>query len=171
MHQQIRFCTSADGTKIAYAVSGSGPPLLLTMSWVNHLEYATQMLPWNSWLEALSREYTLLRFDTRGCGLSDRNVPDFTFESGVADVEAVVKAAGFERFSMLGVCSGGPSAIAYTARHPRDVTGLILYGTWGRGRFKRPELPQEAEKARVMIDLAHLGWAQEGHGGSTRDID
>ena len=163
IHQQIRFCSSADGTKIAYAVSGSGPALLLTTSWVNHLEYATQMLPWNSWLEALSREYTLLRYDTRGCGLSDRKVSTLGFESGVADVEAVVAAAGFKRFSMLGVCSGGPTAMVYAVRHPQQVSDLILYGTWGRGRFKRPDLPDETEKARVMLDLARLGWGQEGH--------
>ena len=163
MRQEIRFCSSPDGTRIAYAVSGSGPPLVLTMSWVSHLEYAAQMLPWNSWLEALSREYTLLRFDTRGCGLSDRSVRDLSFEAGMADIESVVEAAGFKRFAMLGVCSGGPPAILYSVRHPQRVTDLVLYGTWGRGRYKRPEFPGEREKARVMSDLALLGWAQEGH--------
>lgn len=163
MNQQIRFCTSADGTKIAYALSGSGLPLLVTTSWVNHLEYAAQMLPWNSWLEALSREYALVRYDTRGCGMSDRSVRDFGLRSDVADITAVVEAAGLDRFAILGICSGGPAAVAYAARHPRNVTALILYGTWGRGRFRRPDLPQEAEKARVMIDLARLGWSNEGH--------
>jgi pimeloyl-ACP methyl ester carboxylesterase/DNA-binding CsgD family transcriptional regulator len=164
MRQQIRFCTSADGTKIAYALSGSGPPLLLTTSWVNHLEYAAQMLPWSPWLEALSREYTLLRYDTRGCGMSDRGVTGAALGSFVADIEAVVGAAGFERFSVLGVCSGGPAAIVYALRHPQHVADLVLYGTWGRGRLRRPEKPGESVKAHVMFDLCRLGWALEGHG-------
>ena len=163
IRQQIRFCTSADGTRIAYALSGSGPPLLLTTSWVSHLEYATQMLPWNSWLEALSHEYTLLRYDTSGCGLSDRNVRSLDFEAAVADIEAVVRAAEFKHFSILGLCSGGPAAIVYAVRHPQQVADLVLYGTWGRGRFKRPDLPHEGEKGRLMLDLARVGWGQEGH--------
>lgn len=163
MHQRISFCTSADGTKLAYAISGSGPPLLLTTSWVNHLEYSARMLPWNSWLEGLSRDYTLIRHDTRGCGMSDRGVRDLSLANAVADIEAVVEAAGLRHFSMLGVCSGGPAAILYAVRHPQRVSDLVLYGTWGRGRFRRPELPHEIEKARVMLDIARLGWAQEGH--------
>jgi pimeloyl-ACP methyl ester carboxylesterase/DNA-binding CsgD family transcriptional regulator len=163
MHQKIRFCTSADGTKLAYAISGSGPPLFLTTSWVNHLEHSASMLPWNTWLEGLSRSYTLVRYDLRGCGMSDHGVRDLSFASTVTDIEAVVEAAGLERFSLLGVCSGGPVAIQYAVRHPQRVADLVLYGTWGRGRFRRPELPHESEKARVMLDLARLGWAQEGH--------
>jgi pimeloyl-ACP methyl ester carboxylesterase/DNA-binding CsgD family transcriptional regulator len=163
MHQKIGFCTSADGTKVAYAISGSGPPLLLTTSWVNHLEYSARMLPWDSWIEGLSRDYTLVRYDTRGCGMSDRSVRDLSLASAVVDIEAVVEAAGLERFSMLGICSGGPAAILYAVRHPKQVPDLVLYGTWGRGRLRRPELPDESDKARVMLDLARLGWAQEGH--------
>lgn len=163
MNQQVRFCTSADGTKIAYAISGEGPPLLMSMTWVTHLEHAVNSLAWHGWLESLSREYTLLRYDCRGCGLSDRQVRSQSFDTWVADLEAVVGASGFERFDMLGICSGGPVTLAYAARHPERVNKLVLYGTYARGRFKRTELPNEAEKGRVMLDLTRLGWAQENH--------
>jgi pimeloyl-ACP methyl ester carboxylesterase/DNA-binding CsgD family transcriptional regulator len=163
MNQQIRFCTSTDGTKIAYAISGEGPPLLMSMTWVTHLEHAARSLAWQGWLESLSHEYTLLRYDCRGCGLSDRQVRSQSFDAWVADLDAVVKAAGFNRFDMLGICSGGPVVIAYAARHPERVNKLVLYGTYGRGRFKRADVPDEAEKGRLLLAMTKLGWAQENH--------
>ena len=163
MNQQIRFCSSADGTKIAYAISGEGPPLVMSMTWVTHLEHSVRSLAWQGWLEALSRDYTLLRYDCRGCGLSDRQVKIQSFDSWIADLEAVVRASGFGRFDVLGVCSGGPVAVAYAARHPERVNRLVLYGTYARGRFKRAEIPTEAEKGQVLLAMLRLGWAQENH--------
>jgi pimeloyl-ACP methyl ester carboxylesterase/DNA-binding CsgD family transcriptional regulator len=163
VNQNIGFCTSADGTRIAYAISGEGPPLLMTNSWVAHLEQGAQSLPWKPWLEALASEYTLLRYDLRGCGMSDRNVRDFSFSRWIADLEAVIEASGFRRFHVLGLCSGGSNALTYAGRHPERVTGLVLYGAYARGRFKRPDVPSEAEKGRVLLDLTQLGWAKENH--------
>jgi len=163
MNQEIRFCTSTDGVKLAYALSGEGPPLVMSATWLTHLEYQWRSLAWRPWLEAFSREHTVVRYDSRGCGLSDREVGDVSFETWVRDFECVVEAAGFERFSLLGTCQGGPIAMEYAARHSERVSHLVLYGTYARGRAKRTNLPQQVEKARVLLELTELGWGQENH--------
>jgi pimeloyl-ACP methyl ester carboxylesterase/DNA-binding CsgD family transcriptional regulator len=159
--QQIRFCHSADGVRVAYAKSGSGPALVMTANWLTHLEYQWQSLAWKPWLEALSSRYALLRYDSRGCGLSDWDASEISVERWVNDLEAVVDAAGYKRFPLLGVCQGGPIAIEYAARHPERVSCLVLFGTYARGRMRRG--PQEAEVARLTFDLMRLGWANETH--------
>ena len=163
MNQEIRFCSTSDGAKLAYAISGEGPPLVMSASWLTHLEHQWRSLAWRPWLEAFSREHTLVRYDSRGCGLSDRHLGDISFETWVRDFECVVDAAGFDRFDLLGTCQGGPIAMEYAARHPERVSHLVLYGTYVRGRFERTNLPKEVEKARVLLDLLRLGWGQENH--------
>ena len=160
--QQIRFCSGADGVRIAYATSGNGPPLAMTANWLTHLEHQWRNLAWQPWLESLSRRHTLLRYDSRGCGMSDWEVPDISIDSWVGDFEAIVDAAGLDRFPLLGVCQGGPIAIEYAARHPERVSHLVLYGTYARGRLKR-DSPRETEIAEVSLGMASLGWAQETH--------
>lgn len=100
---------------------------------------------------------------SRGCGLSDRDVADVSFESWVRDFEFVVDAAGFERFALLGTCQGGPTAIEYAARHPERVSRLVLYGTYARGRSKRVNTPQQVEKGKVLLEMTRLGWGDENH--------
>src|SRR4051794_4134108 len=95
--QQIHFCKSHDGARIAYAVSGSGPPLVWVQHWVHHLELDCHSSIWHPWLALLARHHTLIRFDWRGCGLSDRDGVALTFEDYVADLEAVVAATSIER--------------------------------------------------------------------------
>jgi pimeloyl-ACP methyl ester carboxylesterase/DNA-binding CsgD family transcriptional regulator len=163
MHQQIRFCTSTDGVKLAYALSGDGAPLAMCAPWLTHLEHQWKSLAWRPWLEAFSEGFTLLRYDARGCGLSDRDVADVSFESWVRDFERVVDAAGFERFALLGTCQGGPTAIEYAARHPERVSRIVLYGTYARGRSKRVNTPQQVEKGRVLLEMTRLGWGDENH--------
>ena len=163
MNQNIRFCTSSDGVKLAYAVSGEGPPLVMSATWLTHLEHQWRSLAWRPWLYACSRGHKLLRYDTRGCGLSDRDTDDFSFENWVKDFECVIEAASFRHFSLLGTCWGGPIAIEYAARHPERVSRLILYGTYARGRLRRDDQRQELEKTRLLLDLTRLGWAQENH--------
>jgi pimeloyl-ACP methyl ester carboxylesterase/DNA-binding CsgD family transcriptional regulator len=135
----------------------------MSANWLTHLEYQWQNLAWKPWLEALSNRYALLRYDSRGCGLSDWDAADISFERWVSDFEAVVDSAGYDRFDLLGVCQGGPIAIEYAARHPERVSSLILYGTYARGRLRRDNSAREAEVARVNCDLARLGWGKETH--------
>lgn len=163
MKQEIRFCRSFDGVRIAYAVSGNGPPLFMSASWLTHLEHQWRSLAWRPWLEHFSSRYTLIRYDSRGCGLSDREIRDVSFDLWMRDFEAVADAAGFERFALLGTCQGGPIAIEYAARHPERVTHLVLWGTYARGRSRRLDVPQQVEKAKVLLEMTQLGWGDENH--------
>lgn len=161
--QQIRYCRSFDGARIAYAVSGSGPPVVLMPSWLTHLEYQWRSVAWQPWLEALSSRYTLIRYDPRGCGLSDRNVADLSFDSWVRDFGALIDALRLERFSLIGICQGGAVAIAYAGSRPGRIASLVLYGTYARGRNRRSSVPLEPEKAKVMLEMLRLGWGQPDH--------
>ncbi|HEX6622614.1 MAG TPA: alpha/beta fold hydrolase, partial [Pyrinomonadaceae bacterium] len=159
--QEIRFCTSADGARIAYAVVGSGPPLVKAANWLSHLEFDWRSPVWRHWLRELSRGRTLIRYDERGCGLSDRDAEEFTVDAWVRDLEAVVEAAGLERFPMLGISQGASIAIAYAVRHPEKVSHLILYGGYARGRLRRNPSQRQIEEAEILLQLVKVGWGQE----------
>ena len=162
--QKIRFVRSHDGTRLAYASSGKdvkGPTVIKAATWLSHLEYDWQSPVWRHVLNAFSARWKLLRYDERGCGLSDWNVPDLSFESWVHDLEAVADAAGLERFALLGVSQGASIAIAYAVRHPERVTHLVLQGGYSRGRLVRSDTRQAAEEAEMMCRLAELGWGRE----------
>jgi pimeloyl-ACP methyl ester carboxylesterase/DNA-binding CsgD family transcriptional regulator len=163
MNQDIRFCTTADGVRLAYAVSGAGSPLVMSATWLTHLEHQWRSLAWRPWLDAFTREHKVLRYDSRGCGLSDRNVGDLSFETWMRDFECVIDAAALPRFALVATCQGGPIAIEYAARHPERVSHLVLYGTYALGRLRWTEHPNEVEKARVLLDLTRFGWGQENH--------
>lgn len=159
--QQIRFCTSSDGVSLAYATIGSGPPLVKAANWLNHLEYDWKSPVWNHWITELSRHHTLVRYDERGCGLSDWNVEEFSLEVWVRDLEAVVEASKLERFPLLGLSQGGPIAITYAVRHPEKVSHLILYGSYALG-LKQRNLPRKAlEEAEVFSQLIRVGWGKD----------
>jgi pimeloyl-ACP methyl ester carboxylesterase/DNA-binding CsgD family transcriptional regulator len=160
-HQKILFCTSRDGVGIAYASVGRGPPLVKAANWLSHLEFDWESPVWRHWLDELSRNRTLLRYDQRGCGLSDRDAKNLSLDVRVADLEAVVDAAGLERFPLLGISQGGPIAIAYAVRHPERVTQLVLYGAYARGRSARATTQKERDEAEVMNKLIEVGWGKE----------
>ena len=118
MDQTIRFVTTSDGVKLAYAASGKGPPLLKTANWLNHLEFDWQSPVWNHWFSLLSTHHTLYRYDIRGSGLSDWTDNKLSFDDQVADLECVADAAGLEKFALLGISQGASVAIEYAVRHP-----------------------------------------------------
>jgi pimeloyl-ACP methyl ester carboxylesterase/DNA-binding CsgD family transcriptional regulator len=159
--QQIRFCTSHDGVRIAYARSGEGPPLVKVANWLSHIEFDWESPVWRPLLTELSRDHTLIRYDERGCGLSDWNVADLSFEAWVRDLESVVNAAEVDRFPLLGISQGASIAVAYAVRHPERVSHLVLHGGYARGRLQRDATPQQREEAETMNKLAELGWGQE----------
>jgi pimeloyl-ACP methyl ester carboxylesterase/DNA-binding CsgD family transcriptional regulator len=163
MEQRIRFCTTRDGVRLAYAISGKGPALVRAPHWLTHLEYDWRSPVWRPWLEALSSRHTLVRFDPRGCGLSDREPAELSFEAWVSDLETVIEAAGLERFAVLGPSQGGPIAIAYAVRHPERVPKLVLHGSYVRGRLVRAGTPppREVEEAETFVHLARIGWGTE----------
>ena len=158
--QQIRFCESHDGVRIAYAASGTGPPLVKAANWLSHLEFDGASPVWAHWLRALSLNNTLVRYDARGCGLSDWDA-ELSFEAWVRDLEAVVDAIGCERFPLLGISQGASIAIAYAVRHPERVSHLVLHGGYARGRLKWSGSAKAREEADMMIQLAELGWGQQ----------
>jgi pimeloyl-ACP methyl ester carboxylesterase/DNA-binding CsgD family transcriptional regulator len=158
--QQISFCTAADGARLAYATAGKGPPLVMAASWLTHLEYQWQSPVWRGWLERMTRSHTLVRYDSRGCGLSDWDAA-LSFDAWVEDLETVVNAAGLERFPLLGMSQGAPVAIAYAVRHPERVSRLVLGGAYARGFLKRDSSSQQRDEAETMRKLIELGWGKE----------
>jgi pimeloyl-ACP methyl ester carboxylesterase len=158
--QEIRFCTTGDGTRLAYATSGAGPPLVKAANWLSHLDYDWDSPVWRHWLAELSRRFRLIRYDERGCGLSDWDIGRFSFGDWVDDLEAVVDAAGLDRFPLLGISQGGPVAIAYAVRHPERVSHLVLLGSYAQGRRKRARTSDELDLAEARIDVVRLGWGR-----------
>jgi len=154
--QQVRFCRSRDGVKIAHARYGEGPPLVINTCWLSHLQYDWQSPVWRHFVEGLGRSTTTLRYDERGFGLSDWDVDDFSFEARIADLEAVVDDAGFDRFTLLGMAQGGPVAIAYVARHPERVDRLILSSCSPATIVDE----QDAEMEEAFLHLIRVGWAR-----------
>jgi len=161
LEQRIRFCTASDGVRIAYATSGAGPPLVKPANWLTHLEYDWESPVWRHWLRELSRDRTLVRYDERGSGLSDRDVPDLSFDAWVRDLETVVDALGLERFPMLALSQGCAVAVAYAARHPERVSRLVLYGGYVQGAIARARTPQELEEARMLTHSMPLFWGRD----------
>jgi TolB-like protein/Tfp pilus assembly protein PilF/tRNA A-37 threonylcarbamoyl transferase component Bud32 len=157
VEQQIRFCTTSDGVRIAYATTGNGYPVVRVLGWFTHLEY--------EWGNPLIRPFhdvggaghLLIRYDGRGMGLSDRKVSDFSLEGRVRDLEAVVDELGLKRFALFGISEGGPTAITYAVRHPERVSHLILYGS-----FARLSWALDTEEGRQAFDagntLIRQGW-------------
>lgn len=135
--QQIRFATNSEGIRIAYATSGDGPPLVRTAQWMTHLEWDWQGPVFGEFIRRLSRTNRVVRYDPRGCGLSNRGVPMATLDDEVRDLEAVTEAAGLGRFALIARSQGGAIAVRYAARHPEQVSKLIIMGGFVRGRLKR----------------------------------
>src|SRR3954465_2384147 len=119
VEQELRFCTMPDGARLAYALAGAGPPLVVIPGWVSHLE-----LSWTSLRDAvgpLTTRRRLIRYDKRGTGLSDRELPDASLAPRMSDFEALVERLGLQRFSVYATSAGGPVAMSYAALHPERV--------------------------------------------------
>jgi pimeloyl-ACP methyl ester carboxylesterase/DNA-binding CsgD family transcriptional regulator len=158
MQQRIGFCASADGVRLAYGVHGSGPPLVKAANWLTHLERDWESPIWRHWLDALGADHTVVRYDERGCGLSDREPGAMSMEAWVQDLEAVVDAAGVDRFALLGISQGAAVAIAYAVAHPERVERLILYGGYARGRLHRG--PEAVAESELLVRMIRVGWGQ-----------
>jgi pimeloyl-ACP methyl ester carboxylesterase len=158
--QEIHFCTTSDGVRIAYALAGRGPVLVKTANWLNHLEYDWQSPIWSHLLHVLAAEHRLIRYDARGNGLSDWELDDISFDGFVRDLESVIEATEVERFPLFGISQGCAVSIAYTARHPERVSRLVLYGGFARGRRRRGS-QEEIEQSKAFITLMRQGWGQD----------
>jgi len=143
---------------IAYAVHGSGPPLLIDACWLSHLQFDWQSPVWRNFLIELGRIATVIRYDERGHGLSDRGVTDHSLEARVADLEAVADDAGLDRFALMGMAQGGPVAIEYAARHPDRLTRLVFLSSYAGALVGAT--PEDLELDKAFHALIKVGWAR-----------
>lgn len=159
--QEIRYCVAADGTRIAYALSGEGTPLVKAANWLTHLDHEWLSPIWSHWIEAFSARHRLIRYDERGCGLSDWQVGEFGLDAWVEDLEVVVDAAGLDRFPLVGISQGGAVAVAYAVRHPDRVSRLILIGAYCRGRLARAQTSEQRQEAELDLAIGRVAWSRD----------
>jgi len=161
IEQQIKFCTTSDGVRIAYCSAGKGHPLVKTANWISHMEFYWVSPVTRHWGRELSKHNLFVMYDGRGTGLSDWKAQDLSFEAWIHDLEAVVDSAGLDRFAILGMSGGGAISIAYTVRHPERVSHLILYGAYARG-WAKIGLPQhKLEGMHALTKLTEIGWGRD----------
>lgn len=159
--QRIRYVRTADGVQLAWAEAGAGPVIIKAANWLTHLEYEWESPVWRHWLRFFSNNFRYIRYDERGCGMTDRNVGDLSLDRWVADVEDIVAAADLrEPFSLLGISQGGAICAAYAVKHPERVSKLVLYGGYARGPFQRGDA-NRASFYQAMIDLVRLEWGSD----------
>jgi pimeloyl-ACP methyl ester carboxylesterase len=158
--QSISFCRTSDGVNIAIGTAGKGPVLLKTANWLNHLEYDWQSPVWSPMLQRLAGRFQFIRYDGRGNGLADLDVPDISFAGFERDLEAVVESLGLKRFALIGFSQGAASAITYAVRNPDRVSRLILYGAYARGRNKRGN-PDDIAMAETVLAMMRQSWGNE----------
>jgi pimeloyl-ACP methyl ester carboxylesterase/DNA-binding CsgD family transcriptional regulator len=154
--QDVRFCRTDDGVRLAWARHGSGPPLLIVSCWLSHLQHDWQSPVWRHFLDDLGEMATVIRYDERGFGLSEWDVADFSLARRLADLEALVEATGLDRFAVLGMSGGAPVALAYAHAHPERVTRMVLYGGMARGGLQQQD--DAAEEA--FLAMIRAGWAR-----------
>ena len=159
--QRIRFLRTTDGVKLAWAESGRGPLLVKAANWMTHLEYEWESPTWLHWLRFFSEHFRFVRYDERGCGLSDWQVPDLSMNRWVDDLSAVVDAAAPDApVPLLGISQGSAACIGYAIRHPERVSRMILYGAYARGYHHRAS-SAGASEFRVICDAIRVGWGKE----------
>ncbi len=158
--QRIGFCEVPDGTKIAYATVGSGRPLLKAANWLTHLEFDWTSPIWGECFAEIARTRTLIRYDERGCGLSDWEVKDLNFRAFVEDLETVADTLTLERVPLLGISQGAAVCIEYAVRHPERVSGLILIGGYAAG-WRHIASPEEQARREAVRTLTELGWGTD----------
>jgi class 3 adenylate cyclase/pimeloyl-ACP methyl ester carboxylesterase len=160
LKQEIKYCRTSDGVRLAYAIAGSGPPLVKAGNWMNHLEYDWESPVWRHVFRGLAKDHTLIRYDARGNGLSDWDVDEVSLNAWVNDLETVADAADVERFPLLGISQGCAVSVAYAVRHPERVSHLILYGGFAVGGRKN-DSPDVREQFKAMSTLIRLGWGAD----------
>ena len=159
-HQRIRYLRTGDGVQLAWAEAGHGPLLIKAANWLTHLEYDWESPVWRHWIEFFSEHFHFVRYDERGCGMTDWNVGDLSFDRWVSDLEAVADTIDAEQFVLLGISQGAAACIAYAVRHPERVSRLVLYGGYARGAAVRGTA-REAREFAAIVELARLGWGRD----------
>jgi len=159
--QQIQYCTTPDGVRLAYSVMGKGVPIVRAAHWLTHLEYDLKSPVWRHFVLGLAQQHTLVRYDARGEGLSQREVDEISFDKWLADLEAVVDAARLDRFILLGVSQGASVSIAYAVRHPERVSHLLLHGGFARGFLHAGDPDKQTQNLELTRAIVREGWGRE----------
>jgi pimeloyl-ACP methyl ester carboxylesterase/DNA-binding CsgD family transcriptional regulator len=156
----VRFCRSPDGLGIAWSANGIGTPVIKTPNWLNHVELDPRSIVWGAWIERFSRRHRLVRYDARGCGLSQSPPDGYVFADNQIDLAAVADAAGLRRFALYGASQGAAIAIEFAARHPERVSHLVLCGAYLQGARRRPATAAQLAEARTLLQLIEVGWGR-----------
>ncbi len=159
--QRIHYLKTRDGLKLAWAEAGAGPALIKAANWLTHLEYEWESPVWQHWLRFLSDHFRFVRYDERGCGMTDWQLGDLSVPRWTEDLEDVVEAAAPKKpFALLGISQGAIACLAYAVEHPEDVSHLVLCGAYARGALRRGDVAREKEY-RAITDVARVGWGKD----------
>jgi pimeloyl-ACP methyl ester carboxylesterase/DNA-binding CsgD family transcriptional regulator len=159
--QRIRYLRTPDGVQVAWAEAGAGSLLIKAANWLTHLEFEWESPVWRHWIRFFSEHFRFVRYDERGCGMTDWKVGDLSFDRWVEDLEAVSEAADpKEPFALLGISQGAAACIAYAVKHPERVSRLLLYGAYARGAFQRADEEKEREY-KAITELVRVGWGKD----------
>ena len=161
MKQSVRYVLSDDQVQLAWAEAGHGPPLVKAATWLTHLQYDLESPVWAHWIRFFAEHFRYIRYDERGCGMSDRNVGDLSQQHWLRDLETVIDAAAPDRPAvLLGISQGAATAIRYAVRHPARVSHLVLYGGYAVGGLKSDD-PQRCTLYRAVMDVVGIGWGSD----------
>jgi pimeloyl-ACP methyl ester carboxylesterase/DNA-binding CsgD family transcriptional regulator len=161
---EVRFARLASGTRIAWAASGRGPPLVRVAHWMTHVEQDLQSPFWRPWITRLSHSVQLVRYDERGCGLSGADSAELGLGAALEELEVVIdavcEATGHKQVALLGMSGAGAAAIAYAAKYPERVTHLVLHGAYACGLLHRSPTPEQLQMFEATVKLMELGWGR-----------
>ncbi len=157
LRQHIHIARTADGVHLGWARAGSGPPLVRAANWLTHLRHDLESPVWRHWIEFFAGHFDFVRYDERGCGLSDRVVESMSPENWLVDLECVVEAARIDGpLILLGISQGSVAAIQYAVRHPQRVSHLLIYGGYTEGWARRDGA--DAARQRAVLEMVRVGW-------------
>jgi pimeloyl-ACP methyl ester carboxylesterase/DNA-binding CsgD family transcriptional regulator len=161
LRQHVRYVQASDGTRLAWAESGAGPVVVKAANWLTHLEYEWESPVWRHWIQFFSEHWRFVRYDERGCGMSEWQGGDLSLDQWAADLESVIDAARpAGPVTLLGISQGAATCISYAIRHPERVARMILYGGYAHGALRRGA-PRAESAHRAMIDLARVAWGKD----------
>lgn len=158
--QKIKFCTTNDKVRLAYATVGEGPPLVKAANWLSHLELDWDAPIWSPLFRELAQDHHFIRYDERGNGLSDWDVRDISFNAFVEDLEVIADSLSLDKFPLLGISQGAAVSIEYAVRHPERVSHLILFGAYSQG-WRIDASPQMIKEREAIMTLTETGWGQD----------
>jgi pimeloyl-ACP methyl ester carboxylesterase/DNA-binding CsgD family transcriptional regulator len=161
LRQHVRYVTTCDGARLAWAESGSGSTVVKAANWLTHLEYELRSPIWQHWIEFFSSRNRLIRYDERGCGMSSWQTGALSLDQWSADLETVINAAQPQGpVTLLGISQGAATCIDYAIRHPERVSRIILWGGYSRGPYMRG-IPAAESVYKAMIEVARVAWASD----------